>query len=138
VVQITDLHIQRCGERESQLAQSIRDLKPDVIALTKDITDNPDNQRSLESFLAALEPIPRVAVLGNWKYWSGINIGCLRKIYESSSESHLLTAGPIWPIGGGGGTVGSGFGHFQQPLNRGEVEPKGPSHPANAPRLQAI
>ena len=83
IVQISDLHIQHFGERESQLVQTIRDLKPNVIALTGDIIDNPENQQSLASFLAALEPISRVAVLGNWEYWSGINIGCLRKIYES-------------------------------------------------------
>jgi predicted MPP superfamily phosphohydrolase len=90
VVQISDLHIQQFGERESRLVQTIRDLQPDVIALTGDIIDDPENQQSLASFLGALEPVPRVAVLGNWEYWSGVDIGWLRKIYESSPNSHLL------------------------------------------------
>jgi len=90
VVQISDLHIQHFGERESRLALSILDLKPDVITFTGDIIDDPKNQQPLESFLGALESVPRVAVLGNWEYWSGIDIGWLRKIYESSPNSHLL------------------------------------------------
>jgi predicted MPP superfamily phosphohydrolase len=90
VVQISDLHIQHFKERESRLAQSLLDLKPDVIAFTGDIIDDPKNQQPLESFLRALEPVPRVAVLGNWEYWSGIDIGWLRTIYESSPDSHLL------------------------------------------------
>jgi len=90
VVQISDLHIQHFGERESRLAQTIRNLKPDVIAFTGDIIDDPKKKRPLESFLGALEPVPRVAVLGNWEHWSGIDIGWLKKIYESSPDSHLL------------------------------------------------
>lgn len=90
VIQISDLHIQHFGERESRLVQTIRDLKPDVIALTGDMIDDPRNQQPLESFLGALEPVPRVAVLGNWEYWSGVDIGWLRKIYESSPNSYLL------------------------------------------------
>ena len=45
---------------------------------------------------------------------------------------------PSSRFGGVGVRWGLGLGIFQQPLHLGEVEPKGPSHPANAPRLQAI
>jgi predicted MPP superfamily phosphohydrolase len=48
VVQISDLHIQNFGERESRLAQSIRDLEPDVIALTGDTIDYSASRQSLE------------------------------------------------------------------------------------------
>jgi predicted MPP superfamily phosphohydrolase len=44
----------------------------------------------VESFLAALGPTPRVAVLGNWEYWSTIDLQRLRSIYEATPNSALL------------------------------------------------
>ena len=90
IVQISDLHIQQFGEKESRLTQIVQDLKPDVIALTGDILDDPNNQQPLEAFLGALEPIPRVAVLGNWEHWSGVDLERLRAAYEATPNSHLL------------------------------------------------
>ena len=44
----------------------------------------------LESFLAALGTTPRVAVLGNWEYWSTVDLQRLRLIYEATPNSALL------------------------------------------------
>ncbi len=55
IVQISDLHLRRLLDRAENLAL-------------------------LELFLAALGPTPRVAVLGNWEYWSTVDLQRLRKI----------------------------------------------------------
>ena len=55
IVQISDLHLRRLLDRAENLAL-------------------------LEFFLAALGPTPRVAVLGNWEYWSTVDLQRLRKI----------------------------------------------------------
>jgi predicted MPP superfamily phosphohydrolase len=57
---------------------------------TGDIVDRAENLALLESFLAALGPTPRVAVLGNWEYWSTIDLQRLRSIYEATPNSALL------------------------------------------------
>ena len=55
IVQISDLHLRRLLDRAENLAL-------------------------LELFLAALGPTPRAAVLGNWEYWSTVDLQRLRKI----------------------------------------------------------
>jgi predicted MPP superfamily phosphohydrolase len=57
---------------------------------TGDIIDRAENLALLESFLAALGPMPRIAVLGNWEHWSTVDLQRLRKIYEATPNSSLL------------------------------------------------
>jgi predicted MPP superfamily phosphohydrolase len=57
-----------------------RELKPNTIVFTGEIIDRAENLALLELFLAALGPTPRVAVLGNWEYWSTVDLQRLRKI----------------------------------------------------------
>jgi len=90
IVQISDLHLRGFGDREVRLTQTIRDLRPDAIVFTGDIIDRAENLALLESFLAALGPTPRIAVLGNWEYWSKVDLKRLRAIYESAPQSSLL------------------------------------------------
>jgi predicted MPP superfamily phosphohydrolase len=90
IVQISDLHLRRFGDREVRLTQTIRDLKPNAMVFTGDIIDRAENLALLESFLAALGPTPRVAVLGNWEYWSTVDLQRLRSIYEATPNSSLL------------------------------------------------
>ena len=90
IVQISDLHLRRFGDREVRLTQTIRNLKPGAIVFTGDIIDRAENLALLESFLAALGPTPRVAVIGNWEYWSTVDLQRLRSIYEATPNSSLL------------------------------------------------
>lgn len=90
VVQISDLHLRNFAQREAELTRKIQDLRPDAIVFTGDIIDRAENLALLESFLAALGPTPRVAVLGNWEYWSTVDLQRLRSIYETTPNSFLL------------------------------------------------
>jgi len=90
IVQISDLHLRRFSDREVRLAQTIRDLRPGAIVFTGDIIDRAEGLALLESFLTALGPTPRVAVLGNWEYWTKVDLNRLRAIYESAPQSSLL------------------------------------------------
>jgi len=90
VVQISDLHLRGVAGREYRLASQIRGLNPDVIVFTGDILDHAENLALLQSFLSRLGPTPRVAVLGNWEYWSKVDLKRLRETYESAPQSTLL------------------------------------------------
>ena len=75
IVQISDLHLRRFGDREVRLTQTIRDLKPNAIVFTGDIIDRAENLALLESFLAALGPTPsqgrgtgELGVLGHGRF----------------------------------------------------------------------
>ena len=80
IVQNSDLHLRRFLDREVRLTQTVRELKPNTIVFTGEIIDRAENLALLELFLAALGPTPRVAVLGNWEYWSTVDLQRLRKI----------------------------------------------------------
>ena len=82
VVQLSDLHIQRVGKRELEVANQVRALEPDLIVLSGDVIDKADRLPELHTFLAALDEIPTVTVLGNWEYWSGVDLGALREEYQ--------------------------------------------------------
>jgi predicted MPP superfamily phosphohydrolase len=90
IVQISDLHLHGVADRDERLARQIRALNADAVVFTGDIIDRAENLALLESFLAALGPSPRIAVLGNWEYWSNVDLKRLRAIYESAHQSALL------------------------------------------------
>jgi len=90
IIQISDLHLNGIADRNERFARQIRDLNADAIIFTGDIIDRAENLELLSSFLSALGPPPRIAVLGNWEYWSKVDLKRLRAIYESAPQSSLL------------------------------------------------
>jgi len=90
IVQISDLHLHGVADRDERLARQIRALNADAVVFTGDIIDRAENLELLASFLSALGPSPRFAVLGNWEYWSKVDLKRLRAIYESAPQSSLL------------------------------------------------
>jgi len=82
VVQLSDLHIQKIDQRELAVLDQVKRLTPDLLVLSGDVIDKADRLPELHAFLAALEGIPTVAVLGNWEYWSGVDLGALSQEYE--------------------------------------------------------
>lgn len=90
IAQISDLHLQSFGRVEMAVVQRLHELKPDVIVLSGDVIDRPDVLPALEQFLAALPVANKVAVLGNWEYWSELDIQALKALYESRHGVRLL------------------------------------------------
>lgn len=82
VVQLSDLHIQDLGRREIEVANRVKDLKPDLVILSGDVIDRQDRLPTLHSFLVALGDTPIVAVLGNWEYWAEVDLHALREEYR--------------------------------------------------------
>jgi predicted MPP superfamily phosphohydrolase len=90
VVQVSDLHMQSVGRRERAVAAEIARLKPDLLVLSGDVIDRADALGVLDRFLDLLGPVRKVAVLGNWEYWSGVELAALRSIYEQRHGVTLL------------------------------------------------
>jgi predicted MPP superfamily phosphohydrolase len=82
IVQLSDLHIQQMGEREIAVVDQVKALTADLVVLSGDVIDKPDRLPELHKFLGALVGTPTVAVLGNWEYWSGVDLGALREEYH--------------------------------------------------------
>lgn len=77
VVQISDLHHSRWGWRERQVLDHLRQLKPDVLVLTGDYLERPEDLPAVVAFVANLPKVPAVAVLGNWERMSGVDLSAL-------------------------------------------------------------
>ena len=89
IVQISDLHLQQMDDIRRLVAQQTVSAKPDVIVLSGDIVDNKESLETLGLFLDELGSTPKIAVLGNWEYWSEIDLKALGELYERH-QTHLL------------------------------------------------
>ncbi len=90
VVQLSDLHLQDIGRTEERTVEAVRDIAPDVILMTGDVIDRPDTIPVLDAYLAKLDAPVKLAVLGNWEYWGGVDLAELRKIYARHGVRLLI------------------------------------------------
>jgi len=86
VVQLTDLHLKAVGGFERRIATTVRELEPDVVLLTGDSVDRETSLPLLAEFLELLpQGVARYATLGNWEYWSGVDLVELAEVYGRAS-----------------------------------------------------
>lgn len=90
IVQISDLHMREFDTLRREVARRTQEAKPDAIVLSGDIIDSPEGMAALESFLEALGPTPKFAVLGNWEYWSEIDREVLANTYARHNGRLLV------------------------------------------------
>ncbi len=91
---ITDLHLQEVSELHHALAAAVHDANPDAILLVGDSIDHLDSFSLLSDFLQLLPPAGiRVASLGNWEYWSKVDLNALRRTYERGNTQLLVNEG---------------------------------------------
>ena len=90
IAQLSDLHILKIGRTEKQTIVSLEALKPDLILLTGDVIDHKDSLPPLKAFLQQLPQSTKVAVLGNWEHWSGVDLQELAALYQENGVLLLL------------------------------------------------
>lgn len=82
VVQITDLHLQRVSRHVHRIARTINRLRPQLILMTGDMIDRSDRLPELNRFLELLDEGPvKLASLGNWEHWAGVDPDQLSALY---------------------------------------------------------
>ena len=91
IVQLSDLHCQEFGDRQSELVKKISDLKPDIIILTGDIIDGYHStiDASLEAIQKLSDLYPVYAVNGNHEKDRLSNYLLLRQKYQEYSVVEL-------------------------------------------------
>ena len=87
---VSDLHLADIGARERKLIDLLALRQPDIVILLGDVVDTPDDLPTLATLLASLPPGQRLAVLGNWEYWSGIDLAALRRVYAEYDVQLLV------------------------------------------------
>lgn len=100
IVQISDLHMREFDTLRREVARRTQALQPDAIVLSGDIVDRLDGMAALDSFLEALGPTPKFAVLGNWEYWSEIDRKALAEAYARHNGKLLVNDCAVLKIQG--------------------------------------
>ncbi|MBF0629154.1 MAG: metallophosphoesterase [Magnetococcales bacterium] len=91
IAQVSDLHMQGDAAVEQQTLQVLREEDPDLLVLTGDILARRDRMVALKKFLEQLPARARkIALLGNWEYWAGIDLVKLRRLYTTSGVTLLV------------------------------------------------
>lgn len=100
IVQLSDLHLAGDGAHEAGIAARVAALRPDLVVLTGDAIDRADALPALGRFLASLGPVPKLAVLGNWEHWGGVDREALRRVHASNGTLLLVDAWTTLRLGG--------------------------------------
>ena len=100
VVQLSDLHIQRMGPFEHQVLSEVQRIAPDLVVFTGDMLDRPEALEALLSFWSGLGSLPKIAVLGNWEHWSGVDLLALKQGLEARGGKLLVNESHAMPLSG--------------------------------------
>lgn len=93
VIQISDLHLKRCGRVQKKIAEYVNNASPDLICLTGDAIEKEKQLKYLDEFMGLLDyDIPKVAVPGNWEYWSKIDFSVLDLLYKKHNCQLLVNS----------------------------------------------
>jgi predicted MPP superfamily phosphohydrolase len=91
IAQVSDLHLEAIGPLERQLLEKLHEARADVIAFTGDMIDQPGSIGLLDTFLGECPARPRrVAIPGNWEYWSGVPLEEHRRVHERHGAEWLV------------------------------------------------
>ncbi len=87
---ISDLHPRGHDLLERQVIDRLRERSPELIVFAGDMVDDPEDLAQLDDFLEQLPASRKIAVLGNWEYWSGIDRQKLASLYAAHRVSLLV------------------------------------------------
>jgi predicted MPP superfamily phosphohydrolase len=99
-VQISDLHLTGFGSHEERIAEAARNASPDVILITGDSLDHPGREAILHEVMSSLDRnVSKLAIVGNWEYWAGIDIAGLSRLYERYNCKLLINQSAVLDFG---------------------------------------
>lgn len=87
---ISDLHPRGYDSLERQVIKHLRERSPELIVLAGDMVDDPEDLVRLGHFLEQLPAATKIAVLGNWEYWGGIDRRRLMALYATHGVTLLI------------------------------------------------
>lgn len=100
-VQISDLHFKPGENLNEQVVRAVQDIKPDAIFFTGDMIDNKDNMAAFSDYINTFPKSPHMyAILGNWEYWSHIDLIELKKLYTANGIRLLVNEESLLSIDG--------------------------------------
>ena len=97
---LSDFHAPRCFVSPDALAEQVNKADCDALFIVGDTIDRSGNERLvIELFRNLNVRGPKLAVLGNWEYWGGIDLVALSKAYEAVGVRLLVNESFTFTIG---------------------------------------
>ena len=93
VALITDLHAPLARVDVAALAPAVHAFDPHVVLIVGDSIDRRDATAEVRAFAPIAARHPTFATLGNHEYWSGCDLGRLRREYERAGVRLLVNEG---------------------------------------------
>lgn len=91
LVQISDLHLGTTGAVHDEVVRTTAAADPDVVLLTGDSVEDPDDLGELDDLLGRLPArVPVLAIMGNWEYWGGVRPTELARLLRSRGGRLLV------------------------------------------------
>ena len=90
IAQLSDLHISELGPTEKNTLQQLKIIQPQIILFSGDVIDHPDSLPALRTFLGQLPISNKIAILGNWEHWSGVDLKALAALYSEHDVTLLV------------------------------------------------
>ena len=90
LVQASDLHLQNDDAYNLKVAQAINDSKAQIVVFTGDLIDDAGQLDVLQRFLNDIHVPIKVAIPGNWEYWSRVDSDRLQSILRQSGVQWLI------------------------------------------------
>lgn len=100
IAQISDLHLQEVGNLERSVLRRVQEIEPDLLVLSGDVIDKQESLAQLDVFLTGLNAPLKIAVLGNWEYWSGVDLKRLEQLYKDHGVELLVNASAQYTVKG--------------------------------------
>lgn len=91
LAQLSDLHLNSMDRTRRAVINIVRQSPPDLLLLTGDVIDSAKSLPALDTFLGMLPQTSiKIAVLGNWEYWSGVDLRALEALYAKHNVTLLV------------------------------------------------
>ena len=91
IVQLSDIHCDSTDWKFEDVVAKVNAIKPDLLVFTGDYVSN---KREYHAFVQRLRGLhvacPKFAILGNWEYWSHLNLDTLKQDFAESGIELLV------------------------------------------------
>ncbi|MBF0179246.1 MAG: metallophosphoesterase [Magnetococcales bacterium] len=106
IAHLSDLHLVGGHPVEEETLRVVGAEDPDLVVLTGDILTHKDRKVAMEDFLRRLPArAEKLAILGNWEYWAGLDMRELRRFYARHgvtllvNDAVMVAAGRLLVVG---------------------------------------
>lgn len=99
ILHLTDLHLRTLDDWTRRLADQLRGLSADLVAITGDFVTRGWTHEAADHVLDAVPPAPlgRYAIMGNWEYWGGATASRWQRVVERHDITFLRDANRALP-----------------------------------------